>query len=173
MKDNYIFKVVLKSNGNEDVLSYGDTASGSCDYAAGFVRAYNMLKGTLLQCGNPVRDGYVYTDHHMSDVCIMVVNDKTNKVVKFSDLERISKMVYLTKDNINDFIGKRIKFHAPAGKGNYDYEGVGVIKSVDYTKRNPIEWEAESGDPMQFACFDGYQRFWLSDEGRDISVKVL
>lgn len=82
-------------------------------------------------------------------------------------------MIYLTKDNISDFIGKRVKFHAHAGKGNYDYEGVGIIKSVDYSKRNPIEWEHESGDSMQFAGFDGYNNFWLSDEGRNISIKEL
>lgn len=82
-------------------------------------------------------------------------------------------MNVLTSDNIKSIIGKRIYFECPAGSGNETYKGIGVIKSVDYSKRNPIEWEHESGDSMQFAGFDGYNNFWLSDEGRNISIKEL
>ena len=64
--------------------------------------------------------------------------------------------VPLTECNINDYIGKEIEFTAEGYKGNGDYHGVAIIKSVDMSKRFPIECERISGDDLRFAFLDDH-----------------
>ncbi len=60
----------------------------------------------------------------------------------------------LTKENIENFIGKKIEFSAE-GFGGY-YRGIALIKSVDFSKRFPIECECLSGDDLSYAFLDDH-----------------
>lgn len=62
----------------------------------------------------------------------------------------------LTECNINDYIGKKIAFTAEGYEGNGNYHGVAIIKSVDMSKRFPIECECISGDDLRFAFLDNH-----------------
>lgn len=155
------FKFRVIHNGKE--VTRALTAREAVGFANGYANA--IMESQRLT--NPVIDGCIYESSDGKD--IVKVMKENGDIVNYGDLEEIG-MVILRKCNIDKFVGKRIKFHVTAYSANYDYVGVGVIKGYDLTKRNPIEWEAESGDTLEFAGFDGYQDFWLSDEDRHITV---
>lgn len=62
----------------------------------------------------------------------------------------------LTETNVKDFIGKKVEFTAEGYSANGNYHGVAVIKSVDLTKRFPIECECVSGDNLHLAILDDH-----------------
>ena len=76
---------------------------------------------------------------------------------------------YLTKENIEDFIGDKVEFYAPAADGNVHYGGVVVIKGVDFSSKKPVSAEIVDGDDINEAILDG-EDFCLSDLGRVIRV---
>lgn len=94
----------------------------------------------------------------------------------------------LTKENVNTFIGKKIAFNAPGYETRY--EGVAIIKSVDYSNHNPLECECISGDDLSYAfldihglvSYDGGETYRITNENtcfsysdgdREIFVKIL
>lgn len=62
----------------------------------------------------------------------------------------------LTEANVKDLIGKTILWKSPAFSDNQPYTGKAVIKSVDFTKRNPIETDGVSGDNLSLAFLGDY-----------------
>lgn len=62
----------------------------------------------------------------------------------------------LTESNVKDFIGKKVEFTAEGYCANGDYRGIAIIKSVDMSKRNPIECECLEGDDLRYAFLDDH-----------------
>lgn len=63
--------------------------------------------------------------------------------------------IFLSESNVNNFIGKKITWTAESAQSK-PYSGVAVIKSVDMTKRNPLECETIEGDDLSFAFLDNH-----------------
>ena len=101
------------------------------------------------------------------------------------------KIMYypLTETNVKNLMGKKISFTAEGYDANGNYNGVAVIKSVDITKRFPIECECISGDDLRFAILDNHglettdggntyhmvdhdRCFSYSDRYREVFVKI-
>lgn len=83
------------------------------------------------------------------------------------------KMKDLTTKNAKTLIGKKIKWNAPADHANADYEGVAIIKEVDFSKNHPLLVETVSGDSLEYAFLDKtlqgdilYEEFCYSDADR-------
>lgn len=86
----------------------------------------------------------------------------------------MDKLVALTKENVRDFIGKRIYFYSRQYKANYDAEGVVTITDVDFSQELPITCEIEMGfeTGLVYArC--GRDEFWLGDCDRTVMVAAL
>lgn len=62
----------------------------------------------------------------------------------------------LTKENVCNLIGKKIKFEAPSFKANELYTGIVVINSVDFNKKHPISCKLISGDNLEYAFLDNH-----------------
>lgn len=70
---------------------------------------------------------------------------------------------FLTPADLQNLIGKKIKWFAPADRANADYNGVCIIKAVDLNKRQPIVSEHISGDKLDYAFFE-YGKLKAMDE---------
>lgn len=91
---------------------------------------------------------------------------------------------FLNEKNVCELIGREITWTAEGY--NRRYNGTDCIKSVDFTKRNPIETEVISGDNLAYAYLedfglrkegDGYvtdarepRAFTYSDDFREVEV---
>lgn len=80
--------------------------------------------------------------------------------------------VELTKNNVESFIGREIRWWAPAAEGNKTCEGVAVIEAVDFNRRRPIKARTIEGDDLDYAFFgnDDEQVFAYGDEDRFVSI---
>lgn len=85
----------------------------------------------------------------------------------------------LRKSSIENLIGKTIEWKAPAYKANEPYTGKCVIKSVDYSKRNPLEVEVLEGDNLGYSFIDEYstessdKAFSFSDSDRYVDFREM
>ena len=85
-------------------------------------------------------------------------------------------MFELTTENVESLIGKKIRFTAPAYRMNKDYEGVCIIKSVDYANRKPLKCECLEGDDLSYAFLEDYgtpRSFAYTDSGRTVFVEEV
>ena len=85
-------------------------------------------------------------------------------------------MFELTTENVESLIGKKIRFTAPAYRMNKDYEGVCIIKSIDYAHRNALECECLEGDDLSYAFLEDYgtpRSFAYTDSGRTVFVEEV
>lgn len=78
-----------------------------------------------------------------------------------------------------ELIGKTIIWNAPASKYNATYGGVAKIVSVDPDNRRPIKTETISGDYLDYAFVDEYEKedvemglLCYSDGGRHVTFEV-
>lgn len=96
---------------------------------------------------------------------------------------------FLNEENVGNLVGKEITWTAEGNDKRY--HGKDIVKSVDFSKRNPIETEVVSGDNLAFAYLqatglksvdgteDRYvldkdeQSFTYSDDFREVMFKVL
>lgn len=77
----------------------------------------------------------------------------------------------LTKSNIQSLIGKQVTFTVQGYEANGLYNGIAVIKGVDFSKRFPIICESVSGDNLGFAFIDmDNESFTYSDNDRPVEV---
>lgn len=100
-----------------------------------------------------------------------------------------NKYFFLNEKNVNSLIGKKIEFRAPAYEHNSPYHGLAIIKSVDYSKHNPIECECISGDNLRYAFLDNHglstkdggetyqvvdkpRCFSYSDGDREVAIRI-
>lgn len=60
----------------------------------------------------------------------------------------------MTESIINDLINKKIEWTAEAYRGVY--RGVAVVRSVDFSKHNPITCDCISGDDLKYAFLDDH-----------------
>lgn len=60
----------------------------------------------------------------------------------------------MTESIINTLVGKKIEWTAEAHHGVY--RGVAIIRSIDYSKHNPITCDCISGDDLKFAFLDNH-----------------
>lgn len=67
-----------------------------------------------------------------------------------------TKETFLNVENVKDFIGKKLTWFAPAYEANENYGGTDIIKSVDFSKHNPLTTEVIEGDNLAFAFVDNY-----------------
>lgn len=66
------------------------------------------------------------------------------------------KHYFLNEENVNELIGKKVKWTAEAYEHNRRYNGVDIIKSVDLSKHRPLETEVISGDNLGYAYLERY-----------------
>ncbi len=98
---------------------------------------------------------------------------------KVKHLKHKAMRTFLTEANINDFIGKKVRFFAPSADGNESYTGVAIIKGIDPSRHFPLDVEHIEGDTLSGAFFDSYYRdngsrvFSYSDDDRYVSVEIL
>lgn len=79
----------------------------------------------------------------------------------------------LTKSNIQSLIGKTITFLVSGYEANGVYNGIAVIKGVDFSKKHPIACETISGDDLSYAFIDmDGESFTYSDNDRPVEVFV-
>lgn len=64
------------------------------------------------------------------------------------------KHFFLNEKNVNQLVGKKIVWTAEGY--NRRYSGVDRIKSVDFSKRMPLETEVISGDNLAYAYLEGF-----------------
>lgn len=67
---------------------------------------------------------------------------------------------FLNEENVGNLVGKEITWTAEGNDKRY--HGKDIVKSVDFSKRNPIETEVVSGDNLAFAYLEN---FGLKREG--------
>lgn len=60
----------------------------------------------------------------------------------------------MTESIINTLVGKKIEWTSEAYHGAY--RGVAIIRSIDYSKHNPITCDCISGDDLKFAFLDNH-----------------
>lgn len=70
--------------------------------------------------------------------------------------------IFLSENNVNEFIGKVITWTAESGQSK-PYRGVAIIKSIDMSKHNPLECETIEGDDLRFAFLDNHGLKKVSD----------
>lgn len=75
----------------------------------------------------------------------------------------------ITKENIQSFVGNKIEWKAPAGKGNEPYTGIAIVKSIT---DNKIDAECLSGDNLNYAFWD-FDNLVYSDDFRYITCKKI
>lgn len=64
------------------------------------------------------------------------------------------QFIPLSKSNIGSIIGKKIQWIAEGY--NRPYQGIDIIRYVDYSKHNPIISDCISGDDLRFAFLDNH-----------------
>lgn len=62
----------------------------------------------------------------------------------------------LTKENVFDFLGKKVEFTAESYEHNLPYRGTAIITAIDFSKEFPISCECLSGDDLRFAFLDDH-----------------
>jgi len=90
----------------------------------------------------------------------------------------------LTIHNVKKLIGAKIEWSSPIYQANTGYfgkgkdGGIGIIKSVDFNKRNPIEFQAIKGSNLSRSFLDKTNQgnllsdtFCFSDSDRYVSFK--
>lgn len=83
------------------------------------------------------------------------------------------KNEYLTIENVNSLIGKKINWFAPACRHNEDYEGVAIITAVDLSAYNPITAERVVGDDLSHAFIGIHNRFAYTDSDRFVLYREI
>lgn len=61
---------------------------------------------------------------------------------------------FLNMENASDLIGKKVTWTAEGY--NKRYSGKCLVKSVDFSKRNPLETEVIFGDNLDYAYLEGF-----------------
>jgi hypothetical protein len=88
---------------------------------------------------------------------------------------------YLDRKNLENLVGRKIKWHADMYKHNIGYYGRGkdggicIIKSLDFKNRKPIlDAEIIEGADIRFAFFDGFEPSFIaySDSDRLITFEL-
>ena len=93
------------------------------------------------------------------------------RLEEFKDLS-LEGMTFLNVNNVHEWIGKRIHYYSVQYRGNYDAEGIAVIKAVDFSKRKPLTVEEEHGDGSLKYAFVGWDNdLCIGDEDRPVVVK--
>ena len=86
----------------------------------------------------------------------------------------MTNYIKLTKENLNDFVGKTVEMYSKQHSANSDIDGVSTINAVDLNKRNPITCTGVSGEGefLKYAFVDSFGEICLGDADRYVYVKV-
>lgn len=94
----------------------------------------------------------------------------------------------LTKENVEQFIGKRIQFESESYSANAPVRDEDTIIAVDYSKHNPLT--TENGSDLQYAFVEDYgieyipekdafrykeglHSFCIGDSDREVIVRLV
>ena len=91
-----------------------------------------------------------------------------------SATKKMTNYIKLTKENLNDFVGKTVEIYSKQHSANSDIDGVSTINAVDLNKRNPITCTGVSGEGefLKYAFVDSFGEICLGDADRYVYVKV-
>lgn len=77
---------------------------------------------------------------------------------------------------LENLVGKKVKWKAPASKYNKDYEGIDIINEVNLNERRPLVCTCIEGDELKYAFIDDLADnavLSYSDSYRFVTYQIL
>lgn len=155
------------------------------EYKSKKYKGHNIITVPAEELGTSYDQEQVYFKDGSRSKCITNGKDLIDRVTEHGYYEEYSYMYKwdksdmeaLTKENVSDFIGKRIYFFSEQYKANTDAEGIAVIDAVDLTKRKPLSCtlvkSAFDYTELSYAFVNDDNEFCIGDSDRPVMVKVL